>query len=85
MPCLVGSLSLSSSLILIPLVPVALCVIFVKALMILIFVLLSSMADIMSYSTLHGSPAPRTGLEKLNGWMNGMDGIGASPGTVCVK
>lgn len=72
------------TLILVPLVPVALCIIFVKALMILIFVLLSSMAD-MSYSTLHGSPAPRTRLKKLNGWMDGMDGIGASPGSVCVK
>lgn len=73
------------TLILIPLVLVALCIIFVKALMILIFVLLSSVADIMSYSTLHGSPAPRTGLKKLNGWMDGMDGIGASPGSVWVK
>lgn len=38
-----------------------------------------------SYSTLHGSPAPRTGLQKFNGWMDGMDGVGASPGSVCVK
>lgn len=73
------------TLILIPLVPVALCIIFVKALTILIFVLPSSVADTMSYSTLHGSPAPRTGLKNLNGWMDGMDGIGASPGSVCVE
>lgn len=51
--------------------------------MILIFVLYS-MADIMSYSTLHGSPAPSTELEKLHGWMDGVNGVGASPGSACV-
>lgn len=71
------------TLILVLLVPIALCITSVKAsLMILIFVF--SMADIMSYSTLHGSPAPSTELEKLNGWVDGMDGIGASPGSACV-
>lgn len=51
----------------------------VKALSLLIFVLLSSVVD-MSYPALHASPTPSTELEKLNEWMDGMDGIGASDG-----
>lgn len=32
------------------------------------------------YSTLHASPTSSTELKKLNGWMDEMNGIGASDG-----
>lgn len=48
----------------------------------LIFVLLFSMVDIVSYSALHASPTPsptpNTELNKWNEWMDVMNGMAAS-------
>lgn len=49
----------------------------------LIFVFLSPVVDIFSYSALLTSPAPSTDLDKLNEWMAGVGGIAARAG-ICV-
>lgn len=73
MPCLVGSLSHPLPLVLVPLVPIALCIIFVKALMILIFVLtiLSGRCYVLLNSAWLPSTSNRT--QKIE-WVDGWDG-----------
>lgn len=61
------------TLILVPLVPVALCIIFVKALMILTFVLLSSMADIiLTQLCMAPQHVEQDSKNSMGGWMGWM-------------